>query len=218
MPCARREVRLRQRCGQGAANKECQLCQECQLWRVGEVEIVSCATQEASCSLCVTGNGTRASNQRDMSSYARRRRTSHRIHHGSRCHPPSRVILSEVEGSRSRPPPSDVTPPTGVMSSAVERSRHHRPRRFEVSSTLACHLEPTVEGSRTPAASVPRHCVHRVQASVLGGGPVRDLSTALEMTPVGSGGRRTGWVRGEGVSTRFFACGLRMTIERCAVT
>src|SRR5687768_17535233 len=66
----------------------------------------------------------------------------------------------------------------------------------EVATAHACHLERSREISASPAALVRSVRDARVWASVLGGGPGRDLSTALEMTRVSE------WWNGERLNSK----------------
>jgi hypothetical protein len=97
-------------------------------------------------------------------------------------------------GRRRRSPfPSHHDPmsPLQVSSRAQSRDLVHRPPWCEVPSTFPCH--PDARGISCTGGK--REGALRAQGVRRWGGRV--LSTALEMTPEGRGGKGTGWVRGE---------------------
>ena len=92
------------------------------------------------------------------------------------------------------------------MRNAVPDYQTTRP---EVASTFRCHLDAGGI-SALPATSMPGGGDAWVRASEFGGGPGRDLSTALEMTTGGDDAwTRIGWERDPSF--------VRMTHEGCAV-
>ena len=88
---------------------------------------------------------------------------------GSRCHLPLLVILSPQ--AKDLGPASNLQRPIG-------------PACHPFTAAHRCHLERSREILARPAAMVRGGLERRVQASVLGRWPVRDLSTSLEMTRV----------------------------------
>ena len=107
---------------------------------------------------------------------------AYRVQHVRRL-PPSRGVVLKPEAKDFGP---------GSL-----RQRHSSRACFPCTSTFRCHLERSREISGFQPAVLWGLHGHWVQASLLGGGEVRDSSTALDVTPLGGGAFAMPWLLGE---------------------